>query len=129
MIVGNKGQRLEIDNVGTTLLFEQGGVPLAVPPTLTTNRYAGYAEQINDNRLYFTFDVPAGYPVDTIDIKGQISLDNGTIVKTSLEPIANFDVSTGAKLEYIANSVTVNSVPNPQVVPRQKWHYFPGQYR
>jgi len=119
MIIGNQSSRLGIDNVGTTLTFERDGVPLPTPPTLTRTDALDTLEQIGDNRLYFTFDVPAGYPVDTIYVNGQISLDGGTIVKTSLTPIDYFVVSTGAKLEYIANSVTVNNIPNPQVIPRQ----------
>jgi hypothetical protein len=114
MIIGNQSSRLGIDNVGTTLTFERDGVPLPTPPTLTRTDALDTLEQIGDNRLYFTFDVPAGYPVDTIFVNGQISLDGGTIVKTSLTPIGNFVVSTGAKLEYLANSLSVT-----EVVPRQ----------
>ncbi len=115
MIVGNNGTPLPIDAAGTTVIFKKNGLDIVPQPTVIRTDTLTILDQVPDNHLTFVFDVPVTFPLDDIDVFGQISLDGGTLIKTSVEPIAVFNVFSGANLVYIPNSVS-----HSQVVPRQE---------
>ena len=61
---------------------------------------------IPNNILRFRFDIPSDFYIGTVGVFGQISLDNNSIIETSINPLTSFIVSGGSKVKYVANSVT-----------------------
>jgi hypothetical protein len=114
MVIGNNGTPLGIDSLNTKVIFKQAGVEIIPQPSLRRIDTLVTLERIPNNRLFFEFDVPQDFPLGEIEVFGRISLDGATLVKTSIQPIATFEVFGGSRIKYIANSLSED-----QVVPRQ----------
>jgi hypothetical protein len=114
MFVGNNGVPLPIDSSGTAIYLRQSGLDIIPQPVITRTDSLDTLALIQDNLLTFQFDVPADYPLGIIEVWGEISLDDGALVKESIAPIATFEVFSGAYLEYIPGTLS-----DTQVVPRQ----------
>jgi hypothetical protein len=120
ILVGNSGgSSLTIDSLVTTILFihRSSGDTLIPPEEPPLRRIDGIdtlrANQIS--RLEYEFDIPTDFPetrLGIIDIIARISLDNGTLVRTSL-PLATFTVFSSADISFIS------PISTGQVVPRQ----------
>ncbi|MGD9486645.1 MAG: hypothetical protein AB7W47_01360 [Calditrichaceae bacterium] len=118
MTVSNSGIPLQIDPAGTTLILKSaadGSIRnvnnLNRTDTLTVLKTS------SNNRLQFVFDLPDPFPLGQTNIFGQISLDNGNLVKES----ATFEdmiVLSKANISYVSGSM------NPDTLIRRQTDSF-----
>ncbi|MGD9898885.1 MAG: hypothetical protein AB7T22_07115 [Calditrichaceae bacterium] len=118
MTVSNSGIPLQIDPAGTTLIMKSatdGSIRnvnnLNRTDTLTVLKTS------SNNRLIFVFDLPDPFPLGQTNIFGQISLDNGNLVKES-STFEDMIVLSKANISYVLGSM------NPDTLVRRQTNSF-----
>ena len=115
MYVNNSGASKTIDQNGTTLIFkDENGVIRTVDNLTRTDTLTILRKGIT-SELTFTFDIPEDFDIGTTYVYGQISLDNGSLIKESTQP-AELIVNSSALPIYVEGSFRPDSVIRGQNV-------------
>ncbi len=92
-----------------------------IPPEQPPLRRIDGLDTLRSNlisRLEYEFDIPADFPVNRLgdyDILGRISLDNGTLVRTSLPLASLYCLQQCRNIFYITvTNTTSSSAPDRQ---------------
>ncbi|HGY56630.1 MAG TPA: hypothetical protein ENK44_13050 [Caldithrix abyssi] len=115
MYVSNSEAPKTIDESGTTLIFKDKLGNIRTVNNLTRTDTLTILKKDITSELTFTFDIPEGFPIDTTYVYGQISLENGTLIKESSQPGA-FVVNSAGNPVYISGSFSPDSVIHNQTV-------------